>query len=144
MKKIIPILFCLACMAGCKNEDKKNSSTDTATFHGDTTSNGRGTVRKDTAVAETVKLDTACITGTFRDKSEAALLVNPRKIILKRDGTGEDIYTLEDRRPIRWSLKNGRLYIHSRGEPKGSAGTEAYINCKSNELSIYGYTFGKN
>jgi hypothetical protein len=122
-----------------KNADKNVSEVKKDTVSSEEAVNTN--VVKDTIPP--VLLDTACVTGVFHHKSEAALLVNPRRIVLNKDGTGQDIYTEVDKRPITWTLKDGKLFFHAAKDPKGSPGKEIYINCKTNIINYNGDNFAK-
>ena len=132
------VILAILTIPACKNADNSENTTKSDTTIKDATNTQ---VKTDTII--TIPLDTGCITGTFYHNSTVALVVNPRQLILKRDGSGQDIRNLKDIRPITWTLEKGKLKVRSAKEKKDSPGEEAYVNCKTYEITVFGELYSK-
>jgi hypothetical protein len=143
MKTYLTILILGALsIVACKNNEKSESSNGNEQKQEPVVNQPATTHTVDTFVKQTASLDTNCIAGTYILNIQTAVINSPIKIILNPDGTGQDNYS-GSKLPITWTLKNGKFHLRSSKDPKGSPGTEAVINCKTGELTVFGKTFGK-
>ena len=147
MKTCLSIfIFAALFVVACKNKEKSESKTENETQNEqkqEPVVDQPATIPVvDTITKQRAALDTACIAGTYTLNIETAVINSPIKIILNPDGTGQDNFSGKNL-PITWSLKNGKIHLRSKKDPKDSPGMAVQIDCKTGHLMAYGKTFGK-